>query len=310
MKYGVIGTGAVGGYYGSLLSRCGFDVHFLLHSDYEHVRDNGLIIESINGDFTLPNINAYSHAEDMPQCDVVIIALKTTQNAQLPEILPHIVKKGSIVIILQNGLGIEKDIARIVPDAVVMGGLCFLCSNKIGPGHIRHIDYGAISIGEYAQEYKPTGITAHLRFISQEFERAGIPVKLRENIGQARWEKLVWNVPFNGLSVILNSTTDQLIASSSARCLIREIMIEVITGAGKCGYSIDDKLADEMLKATEQMTPYKPSMKLDFEAGRPLEIKEIYWQPITDAESAGYSMTLTRALALQLEYLDRGINSN
>ena len=186
MKYGVIGTGAVGGYYGGLFVRHGIDVHFLLHSDYLHVKEKGLIVESKDGNFILPQINAYSHAKDMPFCDVVIVALKTTQNSKLGAILPYVVKSNGIVIVLQNGLGVEKDIAQIVPDAVVLGGLCFLCSNKIGPGHIKHIDYGTITLGEYAPEYRPCGITKSLEFLSDEFERAGISVRLSDNLGEAR----------------------------------------------------------------------------------------------------------------------------
>lgn len=304
MKYGVIGVGAVGGYYGALLARQGLDVHFLLHNDYLHVKNNGLIVESKDGDFFLPEINAYSRAKDMPPCDVVIVALKTTQNSQLAAILPHVVKSNSVVVVLQNGLGIEEDIASIVPNTVVLGGLCFLCSSKIGPGHIKHLDHGNIVLGEYAPEYRPVGITKNLESLSHEFERAGISVQLSGNLREARWRKLVWNVPFNGLSVVLNSTTDELMDYPATRRLVRDIMLEVIAGARKCGFPVEEKYAEATLKLTEQMTPYKPSMKLDFEAGRPLEIETMYWRPIAEAESAGYVMTIVRALALQLEYLN------
>ena len=291
------------------MARHGLDVHFLLHSDYIQVKNSGLIVESKNGDFILPEVNAYSQAKDMPPCDVVIVALKTTQNLQLAAILPHVAKSNSIVVVLQNGLGVEKDVANIVPDAVVLGGLCFLCSNKIGPGHIKHIDYGNILLGEYTPEYRPCGITKNLKFVSNEFERAGISVQLSDNLREARWRKLVWNVPFNGLSVVLDSTIDQIIGHSATCRLARDIMIEVITGARKCGYSVEEEFAEEMIKVTEKMAVYKPSMKLDFEAGRPLEVETMYWRPIAEAEQAGYVMTTVRILALQLEYLSRKRNS-
>lgn len=304
MKFGIIGTGAVGGYYGGLLARHGYDVHFLLHSDYEYVKKNGLVIESVNGNFSLPKVNAYSRAAEMPPCDVVIVSLKSTQNDLLSEILPHVVKKNGFVVILQNGLGVEEEIKAIVPHAVIMGGLCFLCSNKIGPGHIKHLDFGMIRLGEYHED-APAGITENLQKIAQAFENAGIPVKLCENLGKARWEKLVWNMAYNGLSVVLNATTDQMMSCPSSYALIREIMIEVITAAHYCGYSLDETFVDEMLKTTETMAVYSPSMKLDFENGRPLEIEAIYWRPITAAESAGFNMHKSRVIALQLEFIDQ-----
>lgn len=76
LKYAVIGTGAIGGYYGARLQQAGCEVHFLLRSDYAQVRENGLIIESISGDFALPEVNAYSDPAQMPPVDVVIVALK------------------------------------------------------------------------------------------------------------------------------------------------------------------------------------------------------------------------------------------
>src|SRR4028118_2338743 len=77
--YAILGTGAVGGFYGARLQKAGLDVRFLLHSDYEHVRQHGLVVESPEGDFTLSQVKAYRNADEMPRCDVVVIALKSTR---------------------------------------------------------------------------------------------------------------------------------------------------------------------------------------------------------------------------------------
>ena len=97
----VIGTGAIGGYYGGLLVQSGHDVHFLLRSDYEHVRDKGLRVDSVNGDFHLETVNAYASAAAMPRCAVVLVALKATANDILPDVLPEAVHDSSIVLLLQ-----------------------------------------------------------------------------------------------------------------------------------------------------------------------------------------------------------------
>jgi 2-dehydropantoate 2-reductase len=304
MKYGIIGTGAVGGYYGGLLAKQGYDVHFLLHSDYAHVVQKGLKIESIYGDFSISNVNAYAKPEEMPKCDVVIIALKSTQNHLLHNILPLVTQPDGTVIVLQNGLGLEADIQAIVPHATVIGGLCFLCSNKIGPGHIKHIDFGKIRLGEYHPD-GPAGITDNLRKIAQIFEKAGIPVALSVNLEKARWEKLVWNMSYNGLSAILNATTDQIMLCPSTLTLVREIMLEVIRTACACGYDLSENLADEMLETTRSMAKYSPSMKLDSENKRALEIEKIYWKPIQTAHKAGIDMHYSRVIALQLEFIDQ-----
>ncbi len=309
LKVAVIGTGAVGGYYGALLASHGFEVHFLFHSDFEYVLKNGLLIESKDGDFSLESINAYGKPSDMPFCDIAIVALKSTQNHHLSSILPHVVKKKSIVVLLQNGLGVEEEIAKILPKATIIGGLCFLCSNKVGPGHIRHLDYGSIRMAQLSRNEKPAGITDNLRFIADVFKKAGISVYLEKDLGKARWEKLVWNMSYNGMSVVLNATTDQLMNDPASKRLVEEVMMEVISGARACGFELADGFAQQMLAATEKMVAYSPSMKLDFEADRELEINTIYWRPIQTASNNGYEMKTAAVLARQLEYLDRNNRS-
>ncbi|MET0099471.1 2-dehydropantoate 2-reductase N-terminal domain-containing protein, partial [Limnospira platensis] len=112
-SYAVIGTGALGGFYGAKLQKSGLDVHFLLRSDYDWVSQHGLQIESVWGDFQLPQVPAYNNPQKMPPCDVVIVAIKSTENHLLPQILPPVLKPDGVVLVLQNGLGIEPEIAEI-----------------------------------------------------------------------------------------------------------------------------------------------------------------------------------------------------
>ncbi len=305
MKVGIIGAGAVGGYYGALLVRSGVDVHFLLRSDCAHVNANGLFVESKDGDFSLDSVNAYCRPDNMPLCDVVIVALKTTQNHLLSSILPKVTRESGVVVLLQNGLGAESEVAGILPGATIIGGLCFLCSNKVGPGHIRHLDYGSIRFGQYLPGSGSAGLTPRLKRIAEMFAKASVPVYLAEDLGRARWEKLVWNMGFNGLSVILKATTGRIVKDKASRLLAEELMIEVIRGARVCGYLLEENFAELMMRATDRMIDYSPSMKLDFEAGRPLEIQAIYWRPIQAAESRGFDMNRCRVLAYQLEFMER-----
>ncbi len=303
-SYAILGTGALGGYYGACLRRAGLEVHFLLHSDYEHVGENGLVIESPEGDFTLPHVNAYSNVAKMPRCDVVVLALKTTQNHLLPEMLPVVVKDDGIVLVLQNGLGIEEEVARIVGSKRVIGGLCFLCSNKVGPGHIHHLDYKQITFGEYILDYQVGGITERMRKISADFERAGIPIQLSENLLLARWQKLVWNIPYNGLSVVLDATTNELMADKHTRLLVEQLMREVVAGGAATGRIIPESFIQTMLDYTEKMTPYRTSMKIDYDEGRPLEVETMFGNPLRTAAAAGADLPLIGMLYRQLKFLD------
>jgi 2-dehydropantoate 2-reductase len=280
------------------------DVHFLLRSDHEHVRDQGLRVESKDGDFVLPKVNAYGRAEDVPPCDVVLVALKTTQNHLLPALLPPVLKKDGVVLIIQNGLGMENAVAQIVGPQRVMGGLSFLCSNKVGPGHIRHLDYGAVAFAEYSPEDRPRGITDRMRAIGGDFERAGIAVELIEDLILARWKKLVWNIPYSGLSVVLNATTDALMKNPETRELVVKLMREVVAGAAAVGRTIPESFVEKMLADTDKMPPYRTSMKIDYENHRPMEVECIFGNPVRAAKSAGAEVPRIEALYQQLKFLD------
>lgn len=237
-RYAILGTGAIGGYYGACLQRAGLDVHFLLRSDFEVVQQQGLRIESPDGDFVLPQVQAYQEVTAMPPCDVVIVALKATQNHVLADLLLAVLKDDGVVVLLQNGLNGEPQVAQIVGSDRIIGGLCFICSNKIGSGHIRHLDYKAIALGEYADDYEPQGVTERLEAIAQDFEQAGVPIQLTPDLMQARWRKLLWNTPFNGLSVVLDAFTDAMIRHPAVLTLVEDLMWEVVASAATYGRSL------------------------------------------------------------------------
>jgi 2-dehydropantoate 2-reductase len=296
-RYAIIGTGALGGFYGARLQRAGCEVHFLLHTDYEHVRQHGLIIESNDGNFALPQVNAYRDMRDLPPCDVVIVALKATQNHLLPALLPV----DGTVLLMQNGLGGEELIAGIVGSQRVLCGLSFICSNKIGPGHIRHLDYGLVSLGEFATR----GVSDRIRSIAADLQSASIPIQIVDDYRVARWNKLVWNIPYNGLSVILNATTAELMADPSTRQLCEQIMREVVADAHACSVPVTREIIAEMLEHTEKMIPYWTSMKIDYDEHRPMEVEAIFGNPLRAAQAAGARSPLLETLYRQLQFLNR-----
>ena len=299
IKYGVIGTGALGGFYGGKLANAGQEVHFLFRSDYEYVRKKGLQVDSVNGDFRLSKVNAYQTTRQMPVCDVILVCMKTTGNHLLPEMIRSLIHPRSVVILLQNGLGLEDDLAAQLPDVEIAGGLAFICSNKVGPGHIQHLDYGKLIIGSYNLIDSEI-----LKQVVVDFQSAGIQSEMATDLRFARWQKLVWNIPFNGMTVVLNTTTDRLMANVSTRELAVEMMLEVIHGANRCGIPLKESFAQQMIGMTVEMKPYAPSMKLDFDAHRPMEIGYIYSNPIKTAHEAGFEMHKVSMLEKQLRFIE------
>lgn len=304
LSYAILGTGALGGLYGGLLARAGCEVHFLLRSDYDHVCQHGLRIESPWGDFHLPQVNAYRHPRDMPPVDVAIVCWKTTDNAALDETLPHIVGLRSSVLVLQNGWDVERAAAEVVGAQRVLGGCCFLCCNKVGPGHIQHLDYGRITFGEY--DLANLGIiTERMQHINLDFQGAGIEIAPVTDLFNARWRKLMWNIPYNGLSVALDADTSQLMQDPAAKTLVESLMREVRQIAEAWGSTIEEAFIDKLLEDTQRMVPYDSSMRLDYRAQRPLEVEAIFGNPLQAAEKVGYRPAQIEMLYRQLCFLDR-----
>ena len=301
-RFGVIGGGALGGFYGCLLAKAGFEVHFLLRSDAEHVRQHGWKVETPLGDFELREVNVHAAAVTMPPCDVTIVALKTTQNGRLPDLLQKPTSNGGRVLVLQNGLDVEHDAAQIVGPDRVLGGCCFLCSNKVAPGHIRHLDHGRILLGDYRPAPKPN--SDHAAAIRDDLVEAGIDAQLVADLAAARWKKLIWNIPFNGLSVVLNASTQELMESPASCDLARSLMEEVRRGANACGATISEQVIQETLDVTRDMVPYNSSMRLDFIKQRPMEIEAILGTPLRQARERGCEMPRVEMLYHELLFLN------
>ena len=298
MRYGIIGVGAIGGYYGAKLAHNGQEVHFLLHSDYAFVKENGLQVDSCDGSFHIDNPNVYANVTDMPKCDVVLVGLKTTNNHLLKELLSPLLHDNTLVVLIQNGIGVEADVQAMFPNAQLAAGLAFICSAKTEPGRVNHQCYGHINLGNYSCKDE-----ALFQQVVDDFNQAGVKAGTID-YEEARWRKAVWNMPFNGMTVALNTQTDLLLRNPSTRKLIREQMLEVIGAAQHLGVkNIDESFADLMIQMTDEMTPYSPSMKLDFDFHRPMEIHYLYTRPIQIARETGFAMPKLEMLEAELRFL-------
>ena len=216
----------------------------------------------------------------------------------------------SAILTLQNGLGNEERLAELFPPPQIMGGLAFVCLNRIEPGIIHHIDHGRIVLGELAGPPQP-----RTRQIADMFRRAGVTCDLTDNLALAHWDKLTWNIPFNGLGVASSAgyeaviageitsdarypclTTDRLLAEPRWNKLARELMTELVHAAQKLGLSLGEEVIDQQITRTLTMGAYKPSTVLDFERGEPLELETMFAEPLRRARAAGATTPRLSAL--------------
>ncbi|EPL04282.1 putative 2-dehydropantoate 2-reductase [Pseudomonas sp. CF161] len=307
-RVGIIGTGAIGGFYGVMLARAGFDVHFLLRGEFSAVAERGLQLNhAVQGQLTLNPVQAYANGEDLPPCDWLLVGAKATSNPDLAPILISAAAPGARVLLLQNGLGVEEALRPLLPESIhVLGGLCYICAYRSAPGVIEHQALGAVNLGYHSG---PASDAAARQAIVEEgsamFREAGLDSQAMPDLGQARWQKLVWNVPYNGLSVLLKASTAPLMVNDSSRQLIQALMAEVVRGAEACGHGVPTGYAEHLFKVTEKMPDYWPSMYHDYLHKRPLELAAIYAAPLAAAKAAGCELPRIEALYQALSFIDR-----
>ena len=287
-KIAIVGSGAIGCYYGARLARAGENVHFLMRGDLAAVRARGLTVTLPPPDETFHLAPAQLHTAATPEeigpSDIVLIALKTTANASFRALIAPLLHDGTVIITLQNGLGSDEQLAAEFGARRVIGAICFICVNRLAPGEIVCTSTGAISFAEYERP-----ATERLRAIAEKFTRAGIKTGVYDNLPELRWRKLIWNIPYNGLSIAAGGpagmTTDKIMADPALEAETRALMQEVAAAAAAHGVDIPDAFIQKQLDTTRPMGAYKPSTLIDYLAHREVEIESIWGEPLRRARA-------------------------
>lgn len=301
MKIAVVGAGAVGAYHGVKLAQAGHEVHFLLRSDYEIVRERGFEIRDRGNTFTVP-VHAHKSPEEIGVCDLVLIALKTTGNAVFPKLLPSLVGAGTTVLTLQNGLGNVEVLGALFGAENVVGGLCYVTINRVASGVIANLGGTRLWLGE-GDGGAPRERTHAL---VKMFCEAGLPAEAKNSLEETLWKKLCWNIPFNGLAIAGgNIACDALLASPELVELSWILMREIQAAARSRGCEISDEHLQKQFDVTARCGAYLPSSLLDFRAGREVEIESIWGEPLRRGTANGVSMPHLETLYLLLKTLCR-----
>lgn len=300
-KIGIIGSGSIGTYYGAKLAHGGSAVHFLMRGDLSEVRRNGIYVRGEGENFCVPKINTYNATNEIGPCDLVIVALKATSNADLVDLIPPLLKKSTMLLTLQNGLGNEEFLAEHFGAERVLGALCFIAVDRHSKTEVERYAYGHVVLGELNRPSQP-----RTREVGAEFSRAKVHCSLTDNLALERWRKLIWNIPFNGLSIVAGLIdTAAIVADKNLRELTIALMKEVITAANKCGHALPNNAWQEHIKRSETMSGYKPSTLQDWEAGKPLEIEAIWGEPVRRAAACGGKMPRTEMIYSLLNKMDQ-----
>lgn len=302
VKILVVGTGAIGGYYGGRLSQTEAEVSVLARSDFEVVRNKGIEIQCQDGDFHFQPVEVVREASELSfEPDYVLVCLKVLPEIDVAQIIRPVVGKHTTIALLQNGAEIEPPICEAFPENEVISGLAFICSRRNAPGKIQHLDYGRLNLGLY-----PEGTSAKTEQLVELFCRAGVDCQLSTQVKKARWVKLAWNAPFNPISVLGGQVnTHEMLQNPNTRQLIYAVMKEVQAVATAADAGFGDEIIERLLTDTENMTPYDPSMLLDYRNRRAMEVEAILGNALRAAQRLKIDVPHLTSLYGLLDLIDR-----
>jgi 2-dehydropantoate 2-reductase len=297
----IVGAGAIGGFYGALLARAGASVSVVCRSDYQTVKAQGFAIDSHKlGQWRFMPQQVLQECSDYnDSADYLVLCTKVTTQLNRANLIRPAVKSGTKIVFIQNGVDIEGELQQAFPDNELISGLAFVCCNRVAPASIRHMAYGKLTLGNV-----PNGVSPHTLHLQSLFLKAGIECETSEDIVTSRWQKCIWNAPFNPLSV-LSGGLPTLDILKTQEPLVRHIMQEVYQIAAGCGHSLSEDVIDSNIQKTQVMPPYKTSMLLDLERGQPLETEAIIGNVVRCAHRHGIACPALETLygLLQLREL-------
>lgn len=306
IKVLIIGAGAIGAFYGALLAKAGAEVSVVCRSDYAQVKQHGFIIDSHPlGRWHFIPAQVLKNAADFEgTADYILLCTKVIPTVDRVALLRPAVAENTAIVFIQNGVDIEREILTAFPDNEVVSGLAFICCNRVGPGEILHLAYGRLALGNL-----PNGVSPKTAQLCELFRQSGIDGNATEDIVTGRWQKCVWNAPFNPLSVLSGGlpTLDILQTQES---FVRSIMQEVCNIAATSGHPLPGDIININIEHTYAMPPYKTSMLLDYENGLPMETEAILGNALRAAQRQGVAVphlesvyALMKLRELKLSYL-------
>lgn len=312
MRIVIVGAGAVGQFYGAQLILAGHDVRFVARRDLTALRQRGLrllqeptdhIASSGRREVALPaaSFRATADPEEAAAggADWCLLATKAAALPDAERLCGPAVRAGARLAVLINGLGVEERLAAWCPPELVHGMLCFICVNRDDDGTIRHLAHGRVGVGHLQDDPAARDALAGL------WRSAGVAVLAPPCLLEARWRKLAWNIPFNGLSVdggLPGRGTREILGDPALRARCERLMREAIRAGnadlaahGRAERIDEDAWTAEQFRLTGEMGDYLTSTLLDLRAGRPLETDCIFHEPLRRARALGVAVPeLTR----------------
>jgi 2-dehydropantoate 2-reductase len=304
VRVAVMGSGAVGSYFGARLAAAGHDVAFMARGAHlEAMQKQGLKVKSIRGDLHIRSLFT-SAPEEVGPVDIVLFCVKSYDTEEAGKKLSPLMNEKTLILSLQNGVDNPDKIAKLWDKRRTLAGVVYIGARVSAPGVVEHSAEGRIVFGRLDGE-----VSEQTKLIEQTFSTAQIPCAISTEIRKVLWGKLVWNTPFCAIACLTRATVKEILESGSLRELAVSCMEEVREAAKSQGFNLSPDLIAQTLKVSESLGDFKPSMLQDLEAGKPLEYEAFNGVVVELLRRAGKSAPINEIFYGSLKFLDKKIRA-
>jgi 2-dehydropantoate 2-reductase len=271
MRFVIVGAGGVGGLLGGLLQRGGHQVAFLARGrQLQALLEGGLHVQSPRGNFHVPRVEASDDPAALPPGDVLLVATKGWQVAEVAPRLAPLLKPGGVAVPLENGVEAAGQLAAALGEDRVAGGLCHMLSRIDSPGRIQHVgEVLRVTVGE---RHGPAG-SSRLEALCAALRDSQVDAEVSADIEQALWEKFLFIEPFGAVGTVTRTPAGVFRARRETRELLVSAMDEVAALARARGVRLSaDAVAKALATIDRLPAEATASMQRDLMSGRPSEL--------------------------------------
>jgi 2-dehydropantoate 2-reductase len=303
MRVAIMGSGAVGGYFGAKLAEAGNEVIFIARGAHlEAMRGAGLRVVSPSGDLHIQAADFVANPAEAAAVDLVLFSVKSYDTEMAAATLGPLIGANTMILSLQNGVDNPAKLAASWGAERILAGVAYVGAQLDSPGLIRHSSGGKIIFGPL-----DGAIDARLDLIERTLSAAHIACAVSAHIQAVQWAKLLWNAPFCAISCLTRANTRQIVESKALTQLAMDCMAEVRAAALIQGIELTPALFDETIAFSRGLGPFKPSMLQDLEAGKALECEAFNGIVVRLLEQAGQPAPINRVFYSLLQQMNKSL---
>lgn len=300
----VVGAGAIGAFYGGVLARAGCEVSVVARSDHAAVSRDGYRIESSLGDLSFRPHRVLREPAGAPE--ILLVATKLAHGLDRAALIRPALGAGTVIVLVQNGIGIEEEIASAFPDHELISGIAYAAVTRVAPGHVHHqSEFTRLVLGRY-----PGGGSSAAERLAALVKQGGSSAQVSTDIVGERWKKCAWNTVFNPLSALGGGLgTRDILSTESNVAFVREAIAEVCAIAAADGHALAPDTVEKTIAGTLRMPNYVSSMGQDVLAGRALETEALLGNAVRAARRHGVAAPRLESLYHLLQTLEKTLGA-